>query len=627
MFIFCVFGYILIRCIVNKFHNHLEVTFLPKYSDSLISEICAANDIIDLVSSYVELKRSGRDYSGLCPFHNEKSPSFHVSREKQLFHCFGCGASGNIIQFVMRTENLDFVDALKILADRAGIALPEDDNTYSDEEHNKRLRIYEMNKEAARFFYTSLTASEEGKTALRYFFERKITPKTITTYGLGFAPPSYDKLLNHLKSKGFTEDEIIDASLAVKRESRVYDKFRDRVMFPIINTRGDIIGFGGRIMDSTIKDGYKPPKYLNSGETAVFNKGRNLFSLNLAKNSGQASVILCEGYMDVISVYQAGITNIVATLGTAVTEEQVRLLMRYSEEILLCYDSDEAGQKATLRAIDIITSAGARAKVIKLKNAKDPDEYIKTNGIAMFKTAISQAVPAMKYKLSLLKLKYDLSDTDNKVSYIREAMDALSSLSNAVEIDAYIDTLAKEADISKDAVYAEYKKNTRKTAAKKDFEKKQSFIKSAGTVSSQHTPVKTIRNPVTEAEKRLLSIMARDKKAASDVRAELEPKDFSSDVYTTLAEMIYAGWDAGHTPEVSVLVNAFSNDIDRQNEAASVFYNHEIYSADSAAVRELLDSIILGKINNEINSGTVSLERINELIKKKTEINERRSGM
>ena len=388
---------------------------LQIYPESLISEICASNDIIDYVSNYVTLKRSGKDYSGLCPFHNEKSPSFHVSREKQLFHCFGCGASGNLIQFVMRTENLDFTDALKLLADKAGIALPEDNSEYSDENHKKRVRILEMNRVAARFFYECLTQSFDGKKAQKYFFERKITPQTITAYGLGYAPPSYTKLLDFLKSKGYTEQEIIDASLAVKRESKVYDKFRDRVMFPIINTRGDVIGFGGRIMDTTVKDGYKPPKYLNSGETLVFNKGKNLFSLNMAKNPEKSSIILCVGYMDVISVNQAGIKNIVATLGTAVTPDQVKLLMRYASSIILCYDSDEAGQKATMRAIDIINEANGRARVMRLQGAKDPDEYIKKNGVSMFKKAMEEAVPGNQYKLSAIKLKYDLTDTDNKV--------------------------------------------------------------------------------------------------------------------------------------------------------------------------------------------------------------------
>ena len=595
---------------------------LQIYPESLISEICAANDIIDYVSGYVSLKRSGKDYSGLCPFHNEKSPSFHVSRDKQLFHCFGCGASGNLIQFVMRTENLDFTDALKLLADKAGIALPENNSEYNDENHKKRLRILEMNRTAARFFYDCLVNTTEGKQAQKYFYERKITPQTITSYGLGYAPTGYNNLLEHLKSNGYSEEEIIDASLAVKRESKVYDKFRDRVMFPIINTRGDVIGFGGRIMDTTVKDGYKPPKYLNSGETLVFNKGKNLFSLNKAKNSDTSSIILCEGYMDVISVHQAGITNIVATLGTAVTPEQVKLLMRYTQSIILCYDSDEAGQKATIRAIDIINATNGRAKVMRLPGAKDPDEYIKKNGVALFKKAVSEAIPGNQYKLSAIKIKYDLTDTDNKVKYIQEATDALSALSSAVEIDAYIDKISAESNISKEAVYAEFKKISKTKRMKETKEKAKVPTRFAST---QHTPVKMSANKITEAEKRILSIIARDKKLAMKVKSELAPEEYSSSVYTKLAEAIYKSWESGKSPEVSVLVNIFSNDVDMQNEAASVFYNNEVYSADSAAISELLNSALLGKINAELSSCTDPL-KMQQLITKRNEIIENQNN-
>lgn len=594
---------------------------MPIYPEGLISEICAANDIIDYVSSYVSLKRSGRDYSGLCPFHNEKTPSFHVSREKQLFHCFGCGASGNIIQFVQRTENLDFTDALKLLADKAGIILPEGNSDYSDENHKKRQRILEMNKSAARFFYKCLTTTEEGKAALAYFFERKISPKTITSYGLGYAPPSYSKLMDHLKEEGYSEDEIIEASLAVKRDSRTYDKFRDRVMFPIINTRGDIIGFGGRIMNSVVKDGYKPPKYLNSGETAVFNKGKNLFSLNFAKNSGESSVILCEGYMDVISVNQAGIKNITATLGTAVTDDQVKLLKRYFNTILLCYDSDEAGQKATLRAIDIINAAGASARVIRLKGAKDPDEYITKYGLTSFKKAVKDAVPANKYKLSVIKLGYDITDTDNKIKYIQEATEALSALSSAVEIDAYIDIIAKETDISKDAVYAEFKKAKKINRIKEVKPQKTGLTTSTVSSAVQHTRVSVPTNKIAEAEKRILNIIVRNKKLCSFVKSELPARDYSSSVYCRLAEMIYKAWSEGNTPEISVLVNEFSSDVDMQNEAASVFYNDEIYSEEDAAIEELLNSVILGKISAELKSCR-DPQRMMQLIARKNELTE-----
>ena len=348
-------------------------------SEDIISEICSNNDIIDYVSKFVQLKKTGRDYIGLCPFHNEKTPSFHVSGEKQLFHCFGCGASGNLVQFVMRTENLDFVETIKLLADRAGIVIPENGENMSNETHERKKRILDMNKLSARFFYDTLKNPEKGTEAREYFNKRRLSGKIINIYGLGYADSDKTSLINFLKTKNYTEKQILEAGLAVEREGKIVDKFRNRVMFPIIDVRGNIIGFGGRTMlDVKEINGYKIPKYLNSSETAAFDKGRNLFSLNLAKNAKSDKLILCEGYMDVISVYQAGVHNIVATLGTAITENQAKLMLRYANEILICYDMDEAGQKAALRAIDIINSVNGKSRVIHLNGAKDPDEYIKT---------------------------------------------------------------------------------------------------------------------------------------------------------------------------------------------------------------------------------------------------------
>ncbi len=590
---------------------------MPMYPEELIREICSANDIKDIISEYVSLKRSGQGYMGLCPFHNEKTPSFHVGRDKQLFHCFGCGASGNVITFIMRMENLDFLDAVKFLADKAGIALPEAGSDYSDEHHKKTKRILEMNKIAARFFYKNLTATEYKKTALAYLFERKISPATINKYGLGYAPPSYSSLLEHLKSQGYTEDEIIDASLATKKEARVYDKFRDRVMFPIINARGEIIGFGGRIMNSETKDGYKPPKYLNSGVTPVFDKGKNLFSLNLAKDSHEKSVILCEGYMDVISVYQAGIKNIVAALGTGMTQDQVKLLMRYFDTILLCYDSDEAGQKATLRAIDVANTQNARLKVIRLKGTKDPDEYIKKYGVASFQKAVADAVPATKYRLSVIKLGYDLTDDDNKVKYIQEATEALAQLSSAAEIDVYVNQLSSDTGISRDAIYAELAKAKKINKIREDAPQKPVIATSSDKTA--RTSAAAATSKVSEAEKRILNIIARSKKLANVVHKYITPASFSTSVYSRLADMIYNTWAQGDTPEVASLVNEFSNDIEMQNEAAAVFFNYEKYSSDDTATYELINSVILGKINDEIKLCR-DPKRMRELILRKNEL-------
>ena len=594
-------------------------------SDDLFSEICSENDIIDYVSKYTQLKKTGRDYMGLCPFHNEKTPSFHVNREKQLFHCFGCGASGNLVQFVMRTENIAYPDALEILADRAGIALPEN-GVYDDEKSEKKKQVLEMNKLAARFFYNCLKDEKIGAEGREYFKNRRITWKTITSYGLGFAPYSKTKtvLVDYLKDKGYTEEQMKDASLAIERDGKVMDKFRNRVMFPIIDVRGNVIGFGGRVMHNQ-KDinGFNIPKYLNSSETAAFDKGRNLFSLNMAKNSKSTELILCEGYMDVISVYQAGITNIVATLGTAITENQAKLMQRYASEIIICYDSDEAGKKAAQRAIEIINSIGGRAKVMRLKGAKDPDEYILKNGAAAFKDAVKKAVPSTEFRISLIKSKYDLMDTDEKVRFVSEAADVLRTLSDPVEVDAYVKKVAEETDISKDAIYSAIKSKI--NAEQKDNKWLSSKTNKNRTASakSNQPEEERVTKTLLEAEKRLLSLIASSKKLYKIVSNEMKSSDFSTEIYRRLAKALYDCYEAGEIPDEALILNEFSGDTRLENEASSVFYNMEIYNGDEITVRELLYNIKLERLQMKIDSEK-DLVRLSEFIKERENLlNER----
>lgn len=592
-----------------------------RISDSLISEICSENDIIDYVSQFVSLKKSGRDYSGLCPFHNEKTPSFHVSQDKQLFHCFGCGASGNLVQFVMRTENLDFVDALKLLADRAGIVIPEDDMDFSTESHEQKKRILEMNRLAARFFFNMLKDGEMGKTAREYFIKRHIPWKTITVYGLGYAPqtPTRDALINYLLSKGYTKEQILEAGLAVEREGKIRDKFRDRVMFPIIDVRGNVIGFGGRIMND-IKEinGYTIPKYLNSAETPVFDKGRNLFSLNLAKNAKSTELILCEGYMDVISVYQAGIKNIVATLGTAITESQAKLMMRYANEILICYDTDEAGTKATLRAIDIINAAGGKSRVIRLKGAKDPDEYINKNGVEKFKESIRLAMPSTEFQIFLIKSNYDITETDGKIQFINEVVDVFAKLRDPIEIDAYMNKVAEETEINKEAILSKYKEKTSKNSYKK-LPTRQEFKKRTVSVQSGGGKKAAVSNSLLEAEKRLLGLMSQSRKLAKIVREEIPPDEFSTDVYRRLAKKICETYDEGKMPDEAMILNDFSDNGDEINEASAVFYNLEIYSGDEETVRDLIYKIKLEKLQIKINNET-DAQKLSELFRARQEL-------
>ena len=569
------------------------------YSNDVINEVFAENDIVDYVSQYVALKKSGRDYSGLCPFHNEKSPSFHVSREKQLFHCFGCGASGNLAQFVMRSEGIDFVEALKLLADRAGIVLPEDNNSVDYALHEKKKKIYEMNKAAARFFYRELTESEAGKEGLRYFKERKLLPKTIKCYGLGYAPNDYSRLRVHMNELGYKDAELVEAGLISERNGRFYDRFRGRVMFPIIDLRGNIIGFGGRIIHQTEEEtGYKPPKYLNSAETPVFNKGKNLFSLNFAKKDNSGSLILAEGYMDVISVYQAGIINVVATLGTALTDAQARLMLKYCSEILICYDSDEPGQKAAARAIDIINHAGGRSKVIRLEGAKDPDEYIKKNGVEMFRHALHEATPSTEYLISSAKSQYNLDVPEGKIYFVNDAAKILSGINDAVEVDAYIKKISAETEISKDAIYSEYNKMRKKEMRSTQKRKIMPHDIERPTVSP--VSIGSMERSGSAAEKKLLNLIVQSRKLCRKAMENLAPEDFSNAVYQALAKRIFENYQNNIASEPPMLLNGF--DGDDIKTASAVFYNMEVYDDVDKTFDELIISIKKEKISERIMS-------------------------
>lgn len=562
---------------------------MPKYSDELINEIFSQNDIVDYVSQYVKLKKNGRDYTGLCPFHKEKSPSFHVNQEKQLFHCFGCGAGGNLVQFVMRSEGLDFVEALKLMADRAGIMLPENDEPADDKIYRKKKRILEINKTAARFYYEMLTKDNQGKAGLDYLKKRAIDAKTITKFGLGYAPDVIDALKKYMNSLGFTDSELLDAGLLVLRNGKAIDKFRARVIFPIIDLRGNVIAFGGRIVQNTQKDGYKPPKYLNSPDTLVFNKGRNLFSLNLAKKDCAKSCILCEGYMDVISVYKAGITNITATLGTALTEDQAKLLMKYTDEILLCYDSDEAGQAATKRAIDIINSVGGKCRVMQLKGAKDPDEYINKNGTQMFSDVMKNSLASTEYLINLIRKKYNLDTEDGKILFVEETSDVLSKLQNAIETDAYVKKISDETEISKDAIYAEIRKH------------KSSGKISRGptrTVRTNFTAQKQENGRLTEAEKKLLSLIIESKASYNAVKDSFLPPDYSNEVLRRLAEIVYGCYERGEPIDSAVITSKF--DSGEADYVSGIFCNLETYTDEKNTIAQLVNKIKIYKLDTKI---------------------------
>lgn len=432
--------------------------------EEFLSELRMRTDIENLISSYVVLKRRGKTLVGLCPFHNEKTPSFTVYPESQSFYCFGCGSGGDAVTFLRKIESLDYIDAVKALADKAGMTMPDEggyDKTISD----KRRRILEANRAAARYFHSCLMAPE-GREALEYLLRRGLTKKTIASFGLGFAPNSWHSLIDHMRSLGFTRQELVSANLAnesIKNDRKnVYDNFRNRLMFPVIDIRGNVVAFGGRVLDDS------KPKYINTSDTLVYKKGQGIFALNLAKNgNSERKLILAEGYMDVIALHQAGFTNAVACLGTALTKEQAGIIARYADEVILSYDNDGPGQAAATRAIQIFSKTGIKIRVLSLSGGKDPDEIIKNHGPERFRALLQGAANDTEYKILKARNKYDVSTDDGKVSFLNEATDVLSFISNSIEREVYASRLSGELNISKEAILREaerkYKANRRKS--------------------------------------------------------------------------------------------------------------------------------------------------------------------
>lgn len=412
------------------------------FTEEVIERVKEANDIVDIVSERVKLKRAGRNYMGLCPFHNEKTPSFSVSQERQGYKCFGCGEGGNVYTFVMKTRNLDFPDAVRYLAERANIPLEEDKS--SGQQKARLDTLYRMHIEAARFYFKNL---EQNPKVREYLHRRNINDGTIRSFGLGYSPDAWDGVLRHLRSLKFTEQQIIDGGLAIRNErGRVYDRFRNRIMYPVFDVRGRVIGFGARVLDDT------KPKYLNSPETAIFQKGTNLYSLNfVAKNSKTRNLIIVEGYMDVISLYQQGVRNAVASLGTALTKTQARLMKRYCDEVFICYDADNAGQAATLRGLDILHQEGFKVRVVMIPKGKDPDDFIKENGKARFDVLLEEALPLIDYKILQARTGLNMEKEEEKISYARRVVEVLRGL-DPVERDVYVQRVAEDTGISETAL-------------------------------------------------------------------------------------------------------------------------------------------------------------------------------
>lgn len=562
------------------------------FPDSFLQELKLRSDITEIASSYVNLKRHGRNMVGLCPFHGEKTPSFNIYTENGSFYCFGCGAGGDVITFIMKIENLDYVEAVKFLAQRAGMEMPE--NTYDDSLSKLRMRIYEANREAARFFHATLL-SQRGQSGLNYLRGRALSDRTIRHFGLGFADDDWNSLCNHLKNKGFSEYEIYSANLAFKRKNGngIYDRFVNRVMFPIIDLRGNVIAFGGRIMTD------EKPKYLNTSDTPVFKKSENLFSLNNAKSSGTRTLILCEGYMDVIALNQAGFTNAVATLGTALTNEQAVLMKRYADEVIICYDADGAGQKATARAIDILRNAGLPIKILTVPSGKDPDEFIRSkgeNGPAAFKLLIEKCGNDIEYRLMKLKENYNLNTTDGKVAFLNEAVKIVATIESPIERDVFASKLCAELEIDKNAFLeqiSKVKRRDRRENIKKETRQIQAELNGqSDKINREH--YKKPRS--SSAEEALLVYLINNPDYANSISERVTPDKFSNLLIKRYYEYVLSKIKSGYEPLTSVSSDFNSDEV-------SYLYKLISTTIPAASTREAVEEYI-NVINEESNKLT-----------------------
>lgn len=578
-----------------------------RYSDDIIEEVRVKNDIVDVISQYVKLQRKGSSYFGLCPFHNEKTPSFSVSPAKQMYYCFGCGAGGNVFTFIMEYENFSFGEALKFLADRAGVELPQIEySKEAQEQANQRNSLLEIQKAVASYFYYNLRR-ENGKTAYQYLKSRGLSDETMQKFGLGYSDKYSDDLYQYLKKKGYSDELLLESGLFHIDERRgIYDKFWNRVIFPIMDVNNRVIGFGGRVMG----DGM--PKYLNSPETKIFDKSRNLYGLNIARTSRKKQLIICEGYMDVISMHQAGFTNAVASLGTALTSGHANLIKRYTDEVLLLYDSDEAGVRAALRGIPILRSAGVRSKVVNLKPYKDPDEFIKAEGPENFEKRLSKAMNSFMFIVQTRESQYDLSDPQGKTDFFRDIAGRLLEFEEELERNNYIEAIARKYGIG----IQELKKMVNQLAMK-------------GTAAQNYSRPREVRkkegireNGVEKSQKLMLTWMVSYPQIFPVVQEFLSPEDFTTPLYHKVAEMIFEQ-ARGEGINPAKLLNQFMES-QEQSEVASLFNATLHLENPKEQKKALTDTMIVMKkasLDHQIASlAPDDMKGLQELLYKKKEL-------
>ncbi len=558
---------------------------MPLYSEDLIEEVCSKNDILDVVSGYVKLQKKGSVYFGLCPFHSEKSPSFAVTPSRQMYYCFGCGAGGNVITFLMEYENFSFVESMQALAKRAGVALPE--REYSAQmrrEADRRQQLLDVNKEAGKYYYM-LLRSPNGQAAYEYFKKRGLSDDTMKKFGLGYADKYSDDLYRYLKQKGYSDELLRDSGFVSYDERRGgHDKFWNRAMFPIMNVHHKVIGFGGRVM------GDGEPKYLNSPETALFDKSRNLYGLNLARTTKEPQLLLCEGYMDVIALHQAGFDNAVASLGTSLTSGHANLLSRYTKEVYLTFDSDAAGVKAALRAIPILGEAGITAKVIDMSPYKDPDEFIKALGAKEYRERILKAENSFLFEIRILEKNYDLSDPEGKTSFYNEIAKKLLGFTEELERENYIEAVAAKYQIG--------------------FENLRKLVHHFGVMADHLVPRQKPKSGIHEKKKKedgmkqsqklLLTWLIEDTRLFSVIGRYITPEDFSEEIYRKVAAELYAQFETDGEVNPAKIISMFQSE-EEQREIASLFHAHIEHLETKDSIEKALKETIVRIKRNRID--------------------------
>ena len=573
------------------------------YSEEIIDEVRQNNDVVDVISQYVHLSRKGRNYFGLCPFHNEKSPSFSVSPDKQIFHCFGCGVGGNVYTFLMKIEGLTFLEALETLAERAKIQLPTLDTGLDSQKEELKSKVYKINEISAEFYHQNLY-KPTAKIAQEYIKKRKLNQETLEAFQIGYSG-RVDEMYKFLREKGFGEKEILESGLVIKNDNGTYkDRYRNRLMFPICDVRGRVIGFGGRVLDDS------KPKYINSPENIVYSKGRHLFGLNIAKKESAKKILIVEGYMDVISLHQRGIKNVVGALGTALTEQQGWLLRKTTEQVILGFDADGAGQNAIARSMEILQNMGCDMRVLQIEGAKDPDEYIIKYGEGRFKLEIENAISLVEFKVRNLKKEYNLENSGDKINFLREISKILSKVESTIEREIYIEKIAKGYNISKEAIYAEVNK-----LIYTNFKTEKTSENQVKNIRQEEKPKEEIDKDLENRENTIIALLLDTNiNVFKKIQEKIKPEDFKVEINKKIAQEIYKESEKSER-NINKLIDTFDDEM--KNHITMVMATDYEFEDMEKAVDDVLQKYEKEKLNQKKKIILKQLETEQDELEKK----------